>query len=129
MKEKVKSSIVINIENKIKDILDKAKIDLVDIDITFGKNKHITIFVYNKNKTDLDELSNLSKKINPVLEKMPFFNNSFILEISSPGIYRKLKFIKEFNLFKDKEIKIVTKEGIVFMGISGGINKNKYNEK
>ena len=133
MKEKVKSNIVIDIENRIKYILNKENIELIDIDITNGKNKHITIFVYNKNKTDLNGLSNINRKINPIIEKIPYFNNGFILELSSPGIYRKLKFKKEFDIFKEREVKIVTSDGIVFKGISDGINGNnlilKINDK
>lgn len=124
MKEKVKSKIVLEIENKINDILEKEKIELVDIDIFFGKNKHITIYVYKKNKTDLDELSNINKKISPIIESIPDLNNSFILEISSPGINRKIKFKKEFNIFIGREIKIVTNDGTVFNGISNGIKEN-----
>lgn len=122
MKEKVKSNIVLEIEKKIIGILEVEKIELVDIDVVLGKNKQITIYVYGTNKIDLDDLENINKKLNPVIESIPIFNDGFFLEISSPGLYRKLKYRSELNLFIGRKIKIITIEGNTYTGISNGIN-------
>lgn len=124
MKEKVKSNIVLEIERRVKGILENEKIELVDIDVILGKNKQITIYVYSKNKIDLEDLENINKRLNPIIENIPIFNDGFILEISSPGLYRKLKYRREFNLFVGRNIKIITTEGNTYTGISNGINEN-----
>ncbi len=126
MKEKVKSNIVLEIERRIKGILEKDKIALVDIDVFLGKNKQITIYVYHNNKIDLEDLENINKKLYPVIENIPYFNDGFFLEISSPGLYRKLKYRDEFNLFVGKKIKVTTNDGNTYTGLSNGIMENNF---
>ncbi len=124
MKEKVKSSIVLDIENKIIDILNTEKIELIDTVVFLGKNKHITIFIFNKNGITLEKIGKISKQLNPIIESIPCFKDGFTLEVSSPGIFRKIKSYKEFNIFSGREIKIVTLEGEVLIGSSNGLEGN-----
>jgi|GEM_PF-4255445 len=128
MKDKNKSDIVISIEKKVLKMLDENT-ELIDIDISGGKEKKVTLYLYNKNETNLDKLEKISKLIYPELEKDKYFSNGFTLEISSPGIFRKIKYIEEFNIFKGREIKIILNNGTILQGICEGIVNNTLSVK
>ncbi len=116
MKDKNKNRIVLEIEKKIFGILEENEYMLVDIDIIGGKRTNITIYLYNKDKLDHEHLSSISAKILPIIEGISYFQN-FLLEVSSPGLYRKIKSKHEFEIFTGKNIKLVNEKGIVTTGI------------
>jgi len=123
MKEKIKSNLVIDIEKNIDQIIKANNLILVDIDIFGGKNRQISVIVYSNENLGIDELTSISRIIKPVLEKIPSLKEDFNLEVSSPGIYRNLKFLKEFDIFKGRKIKIVTEEGLVLTGTCNGTDE------
>ncbi len=121
MKEKVKSDIVLLIENAIKNILEINNFLLVDIDYKGGNKKVITIYVYNSKKPDIDELGNISKLLFPIINNISYFKDNFLLEVSSPGLFREIKYKKELDIFKNRNLKILTNLDEVYTGISLGI--------
>ena len=126
MKEKVKSDIVLKIENKIEQVLKKENYILIDINVTDEKNKNIIIYLYNEDKINIEELGRINKILYPAIETISYFKDGFTLEISSPGIFRKLKYKQELNIFFGKKMKIITTDGQVFIGISDGLNNNTF---
>ena len=121
MKEKTKSKIVLDLESKISHILVENGFKLVDIEIkSFGKKSLITIFVYGSSGIDHNALQDISNKLYPFIENV--FFNDFILEVSSPGLYRKFKYKEEFNIFSGRNVKLVNSNGTVFTGVLLGIS-------
>ncbi|MBN2544848.1 MAG: hypothetical protein JXB50_03560 [Spirochaetes bacterium] len=116
MKEKNKNRIILEIEKNLLKILEENEYKLVDIDIIGGKRTNIIIYLYNKDKLDHEHLSDISSKIHPIVEGMIYFKN-FLLEVSSPGLYRKLKSKHEFDIFIGKNIKLVNDRGNVITGV------------
>jgi len=108
MKEKIKSNEFLVIENAIKSILDAL----------------IVLYVFNEKK-DIDSMAKLNDKIYETLEKINFLKDGFSLEISSPGINRKIKFISEFEIFKELELKIMLNNDDMIVGKSEGIKDSK----
>ncbi len=124
MKEKIKSNEFLVIENAIKSILIENNFVLIDMDITLGKDALIVLYVFNEKK-DIDSMAKLNEKIYETLEQISFLKDGFSLEISSPGISRKIKFLSEFEIFKEIELKIMLNNDDVIIGKSEGIKDNK----
>ena len=124
MKEKIKSNEFLVIENAIKSILIENNFVLIDMDITLGKDALIVLYVFNEKK-DIDSMAKLNDKIYETLEKINFLKDGFSLEISSPGINRKIKFISEFEIFKELELKIMLNNDDMIVGKSEGIKDSK----
>jgi ribosome maturation factor RimP len=72
----------------------------------------------------IESIAKLNDIVSPILENLDFLGENFLLEISSPGIFRKIKFIKEFNLFKGKKMHISCMENS-FIGICNGTEDDK----
>ena len=86
----------------------------VEIDFVRENNKDILkIFIYSKTKpVTLDDCEKISRSLDEFLDELIDFKYS--LEVSSPGLTRKLKSEKEYLIFIGKIVSIKTKTNDVF---------------
>lgn len=123
-----------NLEESIEIVVRGCGAELYDIVTTKeNANNIFRVFVTNKDGISLDKCAEISRMLSPVLDIDEPMNGNYILEVSSPGIERKLKRpqhfigsigekvrVKDFekNILKgellsadENEIKIKTEEG------------------
>ena len=84
--------------------------NLIPIEIDFSKESgkwFLRIFLYKKDGVTLDDCENVSRSLNPFLDEL--VPVKFYLEVSSPGLDRKLKSDKEFIIFQGKTINLKLK--------------------
>lgn len=86
----------------------------VEIDFVRENNKDILkIFIYSKTKpVTLDDCEKISRSLDEFLDELVDFKYS--LEVSSPGLTRKLKSEKEYLIFIGKLVSIKTKTNDIF---------------
>lgn len=121
-----------DIKEKLLNIVEKVLLDigfeLYDLEyFKQGKRWILRVFIDNVEKpVSLDDCELVSKKLSVVLDYYDIIPESFYLEVSSPGIERKLKKDSDFVRFKGEEI-IVTfqKQNInPIIGILEGIDSD-----
>ena len=87
---------------------------LIPLEIDFSKENHrwfLRIFIYSPGRhVTLEDCENMSRSLGDFLDEL--IPVKYHLEISSPGIERKLKSDKEYLIFKDKDINIKLKSAI-----------------
>jgi ribosome maturation factor RimP len=88
------------------------------------------VFVENEEgELTIDQLSNLSRLISQKLDEEDPIDKSYFLEVSSPGVERPLRKIKDYERFAGEDVKISTYRKInnskEFIGKLIGINENK----
>jgi ribosome maturation factor RimP len=84
------------------------RFDLIPIEVDFTKENHrwflrIFLFSYNKGVT-LEDCENVARSIGDFLDEL--IPVKYHLEISSPGLERKLKSDKEYVIFNGKNINL-----------------------
>jgi len=125
------SKMINQLKKIIKPIVKLNDLDLVDIEyIKEGQNWILRIFVENEqSELTIDQLSNLSRLISQKLDEVDPIEKKYFLEVSSPGLERPLKKIKDYKRFSGESIKISTYRKIngtkVFIGKLVGIDKNQ----
>ena len=126
MQDKIKTKEFLIIEQGIEGLLLKEGFHLVDIEIRKGKEKSVSLFVFNQDseKMGIESIAKLNDVVSPVLENLDFLGENFLLEVSSPGIFRKIKFVKEFDLFKGKKMHISCSANS-YVGICNGSEDGK----
>jgi len=75
----------------------------------------LRVLIDKEGGISLDDCSAVSKGISPLLdeaEEILDLNDSYSLEVSSPGVNRPLIRLNDFDRFKDNQVKIVLKEPI-----------------
>ena len=84
----------------------------VEVDLT-KENKHwfLRIFIFAKDREiTLEDCENMSRSLGEFTDEL--IPVKFNLEISSPGLERKLKSDKEYLIFEGKDINLKLKHGI-----------------
>lgn len=85
---------IIRISNEIAE-----KLGCFVIDILFrGDNRKriIEIYIDAEKNISADDLAEISREINSVIEEQNFIKESYRLDVSTPGVDRPLKFLKQF---------------------------------
>lgn len=82
----------------------------IPLEIDFSKENgkwFLRIFLYKQEGVTLDDCENVSRSLNPFLDEL--IPIKFYLEVSSPGLDRKLKSDKEYIIFQGKMIDLKLK--------------------
>jgi len=124
-------SVVDQLRELIEPIVKVNDLDFVDIEyIKEGENWILRVFVENEEgELTIDQLSNLSRLISQKLDEEDPIDKRYFLEVSSPGVERPLRKVKDYKRFAGEEIKISTYRKInnskEFIGKLIGIDENK----
>jgi len=101
---------------KITPVIENAamKNGVIPIEIDFQKESgkwFLRIFIFDpEHPVDLDDCEKLTRSIDDFLDEI--IPVKYSLEVSSPGLERKIKSTKEYTIFKGKKVKIKLKEEI-----------------
>jgi ribosome maturation factor RimP len=111
-----------------KQVADEQGVEIFDIEL-LGKGKLLLrVFIDKDGGVTLGDCERLSKSLGTVLDVEDIFPGSYTLEISSPGLDRPLKGIKDFEKNVGRLARIITIEKIenqnFFIGRITKINKN-----
>ncbi len=106
-------------------LLEERGLKLVDIEyITEGKPV-LRIYIYNPEGTSIEDCEWISRRIGALLDIEDLIPFSYTLEVSSPGLERRLKNIEEYDIFKGRDIKIVLKEPSDGRNVIKGVLKGR----
>jgi ribosome maturation factor RimP len=102
------------IKELVMPLLESQVIDLVDLHIQRDRNRIILKFLVDKptGGISLQECVKLNEEIGQVLETQDFIQESFVLEVSSPGLDRPLMTIKDFIRATGKDVMMFLKEKV-----------------
>jgi ribosome maturation factor RimP len=100
-------------ENIIKiceEIIDKQGFFLVDLIIRGDQRKRIIeVYVDGEKNISAEDLSQLSRDINDAIEAGDIIKESYRLDVSSPGVDRPLKYLKQFPKHINRNFEITYK--------------------
>ena len=97
---------------ELEELLEKEDYELVDLKFGRANNKTLLqVFMDKKGEADitLDECGQWSNKIGSYFDVSDLVGDSYILEISSPGLDRVIKKEKDFIRFAGKNVKVKLK--------------------
>ena len=101
------------VEQLVKDPIEKLGYSLYDVEyVKEGPEYYLRIYIDKESGIDLNDCEKISNEINEILDKADYIKEQYYLEVSSPGIERKLRKDKhlEQNISKNVEIKLFKKD-------------------
>ncbi|MEW6042396.1 MAG: ribosome maturation factor RimP [Elusimicrobiota bacterium] len=110
------SELIKKIENLIQPALEE--LGLKSVDITYNRESQGMVLriyvekVSKEEKVTLSDCERASEKIGFLLDKEDLISGSYSLEVSSPGVYRRLKKEEDFIRFTGERIKVTLYEPI-----------------
>ena len=95
------------IQQQIDSYLKDENLELYDLNIVnFPNISKIEVFIYSVEDVNIEITTRLNKQLNRLVEDLGFEKGSFDMIVSSPGIERKLKTKRHFELSVDELVKI-----------------------
>jgi ribosome maturation factor RimP len=108
---------IVQISNEIAE-----KLNFFVIDITFrgdNRKKIIEVFVDAEKNIDADNLAEISREINSIIEDQDIIQQAYRLDVSTPGVDRPLKFLKQFPKHINRNFEVTYKTGDETRTITG----------
>lgn len=112
-----------SIEEKVESLLETTinhlGYELYDVEyVKEGKDYFLKIFIDKQEGIDLDDCEKVSNSINDLLDKADYIKEQYFLEVSSPGIERRLRKEKHLqanrgNLVELKLFKPIDKQKLI----------------
>ena len=104
--DKIKENIV-GISNEL---AEKLGYFVIDVIIRGDSRKRILeVFVDAEKNVSADDLAEMSRELNEIIESENLIKESYRLEVSSPGVDRPLKFLKQYPKHINRKFEVVYK--------------------
>ncbi len=88
-------------------IVEGLNYELVDVEyVKEGSNWYLRIYIDKPGGIGIDDCQAVSEKISDVLDKKDPINQSYYLEVSSPGLDRPLKTERDFLKYKGELVEV-----------------------
>lgn len=95
-----------NLDTIVK-ILEECGVSLYDTEVTSEFDKRIfTIYITSKEGITLDKCAHVSRILSPIFDVEPPLEGEYFLEISSPGIERKLTKPEHYSASLGEKVKV-----------------------
>ena len=101
------------VEQLVKNPIEKLGYSLYDVEyVKEGPEYYLRIYIDKESGIDLNDCEKVSNEINEILDRADYIKEQYYLEVSSPGIERKLRKDKhlEQKISKNVEIKLFKKD-------------------
>ena len=101
------------VEQLVKEPIEKLGYNLYDVEyVKEGPNYYLRVYIDKANGIDLNDCEKVSDEINELLDKADYIKEQYFLEVSSPGIERKLRRDEHLqqNISQNVEIKLFKKD-------------------
>ena len=86
-----------------------------------GKHK-VLVFVDGDQGITIDDCANLSRAMSEELDKLPGLNESYVLEVSTPGVDHPLKFIRQYAKHIGRTLKVTMRDQSTLEGKLAGVS-------
>ncbi len=114
------------LEKEIQKIVESCGAKLYDIETVNEGGKTIyRVTITDKNGVDLDKCAKISNLISPLLDVNPPISGDYNLEVSSPGVERKLKKLSHFENSRQESARITLQSGQSIEGKIKDVKDNK----
>ena len=117
-------------EEMLLPIVESHGFELVDVEyVKEGGTWYLRAYIDKPGGITIDDCEMVSHAFSDVIDQNDFIEDSYIMEVSSPGLLRPLKKDKDFNRYLEKPIEMRTYKMIdkkkEFMGVLKAYNKEQ----
>lgn len=116
-------------EELITPILDRMNFELVDVEyVKEGGTWYLRAYIDKEDGITVNDCEAVAREMNEILDREDFVEESYVFEVSSPGLGRPLKKEKDYIRSMGKEVEIRTYRAInhekEFYGILSAYDEN-----
>lgn len=94
-------------EALIMPLIEAKNFELVDVEyVKEGSTWYLRVYIDKEGGINVEDCTELSREFNLILDKEDYIEDSYVFEVSSPGLMRPLKKDKDFNRNLGKMIEV-----------------------
>jgi len=94
-------------------VADGQGLSVADVEMTGSvRRPTVRVFIDKEGGVTLDDCEKVSRGLSALLDVEDMMHNSYVLEVSSPGLDRPLRDLRDFERSVGKLARVVTKESI-----------------
>ncbi|KJS16859.1 MAG: ribosome maturation factor RimP [Peptococcaceae bacterium BRH_c4b] len=102
-------NVAATVESMVAPLVDSMGLELVDVEFVKEASSHyLRVFIDKPGGVTLDDCQAVSGKLDVLLDEKDPIPYYYMLEVSSPGIERPLKKLKDFERFRGHMVNITT---------------------
>ena len=90
-------------------VVERLGYELVDLEVRLGGNGLLRLYIDQPKGIDLEDCEKVSRAVSALLDVEDPLPGNYNLEISSPGLDRKLTKIEHFQRFMGETVKVQTR--------------------
>ena len=95
------------VANLVAPLIGEKGLELVDVEyVREGAHWYLRIYIDKEGGVELDDCTEISYAVSEILDKADPISQSYMLEVSSPGLERPLKKDEDFDRFKGKLVTV-----------------------
>lgn len=87
------------------------------------RNRVIEVFIDSEANVSADDCAGISREIDKKLEEQNLFESGYRLEVSSPGVNRPLKYLKQFPKHINRKFDVSYRDSVNVKKFSGTLKK------
>ncbi len=100
-------------EELLKPLMEEYQFELVDVEyVKEGGNWYLRAYIDKEGGITVDDCELVSRRMSDLLDEKDYIDESYIFEVSSPGLSRPLKKEKDYARSMGKELEIRTYRAI-----------------
>ncbi|MBP2654910.1 MAG: Ribosome maturation factor rimP [Firmicutes bacterium] len=96
------------VEKLVLDIIQDSELELVDVEYVKERDWYLRVFLDKPGGLEVDDCQTVSERLEDKLDEVDPIKESYILEVSSPGLDRPLKKPKDFIRHIGDKVEIST---------------------
>ena len=76
------------VEKIVNELLADTSLELVDVEYVKERDWYLRVFIDKEGGIEIDDCQQLSEKLEEILDEKNMIKDSYVLEVSSPGLDR-----------------------------------------
>lgn len=114
------------VENAVNAILEEHFEDVFVVEIALAKGPRnvLSIWIDTDEGINIDRCARVTRKLNAWFEENDPFDFPFLMEVSSPGVGKPLKILRQYHKNIGRKLKVITTKGEVFLGKLEAVDEN-----
>lgn len=94
-------------EKLVMPLIEEHQFELVDVEfVKEGSSRYLRLYIDKEGGITVDDCEAISRPLSDLLDRDDFIDESYVLEVSSPGLGRPLKKDKDFKRSLGEEVEI-----------------------
>ena len=108
------NALMAQLENLVQPLLGERAMELVDLEVSrLGRKLVIRLFIDNlEGGITVEDCAGVNRELGRLLDVEDLIAESYVLEVSSPGLNRRIRKAKDFKKFLQAKVRVETEEKI-----------------